>query len=271
MSEGRRWLEQALAATPAPTVDRVTALNALAYILGTQGDAAGGVGMATQARELARRLGDPESEALATYHLGLAVLLADDLQRSVALLDEALKQLTAVYGEDNLHTVRARIVLGGALVLRGDMAGTIELCQRTADCCRVHGEQTYRGYALGLLARAEWARHNVAHADAYAREAVGLRRRMPDPRTLMVCGELLAYTAEAVGDLERAAVLLGATQELTRTFGLAGVRAVFGAPRQEAEERCRKALGDAAYEAALRRGSALSLDEIIRYALGEPT
>jgi non-specific serine/threonine protein kinase len=110
-------------------------------------------------------------------------------------------------------------------------------------------------------------------AIGHLQEALRLRRGGPQPAALMPALELLAWSTEAAGQHERAAVLHGAVHQIKETFGLSltpwAKAATFIDPTRESVARTRQALGGTAFEAAFRRGTELSGDDLLRYALGE--
>jgi DNA-binding NarL/FixJ family response regulator len=84
----------------------------------------------------------------------------------------------------------------------------------------------------------------------------------------VMCVALLAGTAVDLGDGERAARLLAAAQQVWRMFGLPS----FGSPfytddHRRTTELARSLLGPAAYSAAVDAGAAMSLDDLVAYAL----
>ncbi|MFC0109257.1 ATP-binding protein [Kibdelosporangium aridum] len=75
----------------------------------------------------------------------------------------------------------------------------------------------------------------------------------------------------AAGDGERAAVLLGAVQQLwVSTGGQAQLGSPnWAVPHEVCERQARHVLGDRAFDAAFARGAELGLEEAVGYALGE--
>ncbi|MBP2327576.1 putative ATPase/DNA-binding NarL/FixJ family response regulator [Kibdelosporangium banguiense] len=271
LTEGRQWLDRALALHAEPSRHRAKALCAIGFIASHQGHLQAAVRWLEEAQELARQVGDASILAWATERLGTSAMFSGDLDRAAPLLEQALARYQALGEPDNLGAVLARLALAGTRVLRGDLAGTVELSQEARIICRAHGDRTYLAYALTLLGRAQWAGGNLAEAARSAQEALRLRRSVPDPVALMLSVELVAWIAETAGEHERAAVLLGAAHYITRTFGISGLlhSAAFAVPHRECQARTRQALGTPAFEAAFQRGTELDLDQVIAYTLGE--
>ncbi len=96
-----------------------------------------------------------------------------------------------------------------------------------------------------------------------------LRRTLPEALTLIFSLDLLAEITTAAGDYERAATLVGAARNSWQPFTTSVRRwKIMAEPRHEWETRTRRALGEAAFVAAVRRGAEFTVDEIISYALG---
>src|SRR5690606_25087129 len=85
------------------------------------------------------------------------------------------------------------------------------------------------------------------------------------------CLDALAWTLDPRRDAERAAVLLGAAHGLAPSGSQ--VPTVYGNMaryHEECKEQARRTLGDRSYDAARRRGLAMTMDAAVAYALGAP-
>jgi predicted ATPase len=91
LSEARRWLGEALERSPAPSPSRARALLGAAAIAYRGADAGFGSGLAEEALEIARRLGDLELEWRAAHFLGSAGFVDDDGARARDALAPALQ------------------------------------------------------------------------------------------------------------------------------------------------------------------------------------
>jgi hypothetical protein len=133
VATGRRWLDHALAA--APTDDHLKAVGLyeagmLAFWQGADEDACSLHGRSLQ---LARRLGDPTTVALALC--GLArVALREDLDWARTLCEEALQTVEAT--DDRLGRANALHVLGVAAQMRGDLGQARALMTRRIETAR---------------------------------------------------------------------------------------------------------------------------------------
>ena len=264
LTEGRRWLEQALARTVhAPSSLRRRGFTAAGAIALLQGDYEAATSLAEKALGAARSLDDPRLVANALSNLGAIVLAAGDDARAADVLDEAV-ELAREVGDER--------ILALALNNRGDVALT------TADYARA--EPLFAESLALLEARADTA--NIArslfnlgsvqlmrgqHHEARARfdESLRLSRAAGDKEDLAWCLEGLAGLAAATGDGEHAGVLLGAARKVLDEMG-ATFKPFERRLHETTVERATQLCGEETLEAAVERGSALTLDEAILHA-----
>jgi len=122
-SDTVQMLTDALALLPAdvPSQDRACALAKLAgwYVLRNQWDEA--ADLATQARDVARGIGDPENESDAVNSLALAYAGMGEFERSRGLFEEARRLAEQAGSEQALGRYRGN--LGDLLLSTGDFSG----------------------------------------------------------------------------------------------------------------------------------------------------
>ena len=206
---------------------------------------------------------------------------------------------------DSLGAIASYMMLGGALLRRGDLARAVEAADESLVLAREAGSKLYLSYAL--YARVEVARAaGDGRADAWLHEGLALARQIGDVWGL--CSWLLGagQLAWLRGQYDRAAALLredlrlwdelgspsgiamaletlawvtgaqGLTARAARLFGAAAAAreavgtAVFPAGRADqarAEAAARADLGDAAFEAAWAAGQAMPRQQAFEYAL----
>ncbi|MBP2327553.1 ATP/maltotriose-dependent transcriptional regulator MalT [Kibdelosporangium banguiense] len=121
--------------------------------------------------------------------------------------------------------------------------------------------------------RSPWLRcprGDLEQATKHAQESLRLKKTFNDLPGMALVVDLLASIASAAGDRARAAMLLGAVQQVWASIGgqvRMGTQNVI-APHEACERQARHALGDRALETAYARGAELGLDEAVAYALG---
>jgi predicted ATPase/DNA-binding CsgD family transcriptional regulator len=270
VAEGRHWLNLLLALDTAPTKARADALWRNAHLANMQGDLPAAAAMATQCSDWARQQGEPGVLAYSGFIQGITAWLRDDLPRAQALMEDALARFE-VLGEVNSTVLLAWVLLGGTAIAQGDLDRAIALTTQACAIGELHGEQSAKAHALYFLAQAEWRQGELARASAHAREGLRTTRVFNDILGTAVLVEQLAWIAEAAGDYDRAATLLGAG---LRIWPLIGGQPLFSSPHwinphEACEQRARHALGDAEFQQAFDRGAALDLDEASACALGE--
>ena len=268
MTEGRLWLDRALALDQEPSLERVWALGTAADIAVFQGDEAAATALIDAVHDLAGSLGDPKGMAYATHMLGLREL-GTDPRAAIPLLVEALERYARVdVTADYPNSVRPALTI--AYVLSGEL-------DRAADVVEVACEQSKQAGERWLLSYAMWAKGflrlhqgELEQAEADLCEALQLKRFTQDSLGLAFILDALAWTAAASGDCERAAVLLGASDQVWQTVGVA----LFGAKhllvrREQCADAARQTMGNSGFDTAFARGGRLTVEDMLTFALRE--
>jgi non-specific serine/threonine protein kinase len=269
LTEGRYWLDRALSLDTDPSPERAWALGTDGYIAVLQGDLEAGGAVLEQCRSLALELDDPAALAYATHLLGLCAMFKDDLAGAVELLLEGLARYEAT---DVTHDYPngLRMQLATTYLLQNDVDQACDVVRDVHRRCEQSGERWLLSYAIWGLGFVALARGQLDQADVHLRDSLRIKRFFHDTLGLALALDVLAWTAAARGEGERAAVLLGGASQLWRTFGAQ----LFGSKhlmtrREQFEEQARQILGDHAFDAAFARGSDLTVDETLTYALQE--
>ncbi|MFJ8635552.1 ATP-binding protein [Streptomyces sp. NPDC093568] len=270
LSEGRRWLEQALALDSGHERSRLKALWVLGYVAILQGDAVPALGMLLECREAAERAADPSAVAYAEHRTGCLALISDDMERAEALLRSALARYEEI-GELNSNVLMGQVELAMTRAFQGDLPDAVRLCEDVRQVCEDHGERWARSYALYVLAYAAWADGDLPGARGLLVNCLDSAHSFHDLLGSVLAVELLALVTGAEGDAAEAAVLQGAAAGMWPSVGLPLFgSASFNAPHQLCETAARELLGDERYEACVRQGAALGREAAVRRAL-EPS
>jgi len=268
-SEGRRWLDQLLARQSGPpTLEWVKGIYCASVMANVQGDVQAGTTLVAEARSLAAQTSDPMMRALVAYADGMLALYSGDFPRACSQLEAAL----AVFGErgDRTLEVAALYLLGLAYELAGRTDQGIECHERVLAITEQYGEGMYRSYSLWALGIAVWRQGSSDRSVRLLEQSLELTRNVHGPRVAASCLEALAWIACGLHDEPRAAVLLGAAEELARSAGSAVViYADLLVYHQECEQKSRRKLGDRGFAAYYRKGQGLGFDAAISYALRE--
>ncbi|MFC7449194.1 ATP-binding protein [Rhodococcus daqingensis] len=269
LSEGRRWLDRALACpSAAETAERAKALYAYSALASMQGDVQGGMARLKEGRELELERHDAVSDAFITHVEGLLALAAGDFGRAVECLTAGLE----VFRSEGmrLQIVEDLVGLGLATALLGDVKRAVawhaEVLAITEPC----GEAVFRTYSLWATGMAELQRGDPAHAIALFEEGLRLTRSVDDPLSAAWFLDVLAWIAAAAQEFERAATLRGAAMAMWQIVDGPTVRfPSLLVHRDECRLQIVGAIGERGYEAALRRGRALTFEGAVSFALRE--
>jgi len=267
LSEGRHWLDRALA-MPAPRHwTRVKALRVAALIAVSQGDRERAARFLAAATELNETLPPSPESAYLPLVQGNVMLFVNDYERALPLFERALarfRELGSRSGE-----IWTLIVLGQVRGLSDtpasgypDLTTALELGAQT-------GEVWWSSFALWALSMLRWRDGDIAGATAAAKESLVIRKVVEDEQyTVGAAVETLAWIAATEGRDQRAAVLFGASDRMWQAMhvSLASVAYVQDF-HDEMAALVRSRLGPETFAAALRRGSELSAADAIAMAL----
>ncbi|MFI6992465.1 ATP-binding protein [Nonomuraea wenchangensis] len=264
LREGRAWLARLLAAAPEPSPERAEALCVQARLAVLQSDFEEADALLRECRELGEALPDPPPAAPVAYVAGLAALMRHDLKEAVTLLGEAADGHRAA-GEES-GVVNALMYLATAHGLLGDDDQALARFKECLARCEARHEHWFRSYTLWMFGIETWRQGDPARAIEMEQEAIRLKQPFDDRLGVALCVEALAWmTADA--SAERAATLLGASQESWRAFG----GPLFGyleGYHDAAEAAARERLGARGFAAAFRKGVELPPGDVPGYATG---
>lgn len=265
--EARSWLCRLLAVDPLPTPPRAWGLCLKARLAVLQSDFAVAESLLAEVRDLGRRLRDAAIVGAAAYVAGLGALLRQDLDQARSLLGEAVE--CCHDADDQMGMANALIYLATTHSLLGSAEEAGARFEECLAICEPRQEHWFRSYTLWAYGIEVWRHGDTQRAIDMERQAIRLKKPFDDRLGVALCMEAVAWMscAEGSGGTERAAVLLGALREIWRSFGgpLFGYLAEY---HDACELSARQALGGRKFDAAVRRGSALSAGEALEYALG---
>jgi non-specific serine/threonine protein kinase len=267
-SEGRHWLDQALAGDSGLTGDRGRALYIGSLMAGLQGDLACASALVEQGRELAAQRGDSSARAYAMLASGFLGLHSGDLSRAAACFEEVLDAFGA---DGNLrYQLEARLGLALASGLLGDTARATACHEEVLAILEPHGELWFRSFSLWNLGVVAWRQGDPRRAAGLLEQSLGLNRAMDDTLSTGWCLDALAWIAASEHDPRRAATLLGASAALFEAVGALTVPYPdLAGYHEECYQQTRRALGEQAFQAAYQHGRDLVRSDAVAYALGE--
>ncbi|MFJ1709535.1 ATP-binding protein [Kitasatospora sp. NPDC088346] len=268
LEEERHWLARALASDGTASPARVKALSADGWLALLRGDTASARARLDECRMLASALDDMCVRAHVEQFDGLVALFQDDFASAVPLLESALGQYR-VHGD--LGDMWATLfLLSLACCLTGDQH-TAALCEESLALCEAHGPQWSRAFASWLYGLHCWLTGDIGQAVGHLREGLSTAGSAHNRLAVAQCLEVLAWARAGDGHGEEAAELLGAAESVWHQVGtmLPGVGQLLS-HRTACEALLKQALGDARFASRLRAGAALTTEQAVARALGEP-
>ncbi|WP_211589662.1 LuxR C-terminal-related transcriptional regulator [Microbispora sp. H11081] len=267
-SEGRHWLDRALAAAPEHTTLRARALLFDSFLALMQGDVAASRSLLDEGRALGEELGDRDVLTRARLIAGLVAHFEGDYPECAELLGRALAELEVKGGESAIIT--ALNTLAATVGQLGDSERATKLFERSIELSRSRGETVGLAWAQTVFAIHLWQCGDDERATALAREGLALGRDFGDLLNAETNLQTLAWLLTRKGRHADAARLLGAAEEIGRRLHLAPARV---RRLTEFHESCvavlRDRLGDKALGRELSRGRRMTVDEAIEEALGD--
>ncbi|MGW5514429.1 LuxR C-terminal-related transcriptional regulator [Nocardia africana] len=267
--EHRLWVS-AFLSLPAPPETLVAPLHATLGLLQTmQGDRREAEQNFDLAETCARKLDDTATLAFVFQTRGLNTYLGGNFEEGEQQLEAALRLYDTLPGGTDLMWT-AHIEMGMLQSSRANVGAAAEHFELVRDQAAATGEKwmlSYSVYGSGLVALVSG---NYTEAIRLALDSLTLKRAFDDIVGTTLVTDLLAWAEAAAGSGERAAVLLGAASSMWDSFGMQLYGSQHWVERRAVYEATAKAsLGESAYADAHRRGAAMTMRELIDYALNE--
>jgi predicted ATPase/class 3 adenylate cyclase len=217
LSEGRSWLEAALAGGGRDARDRARALHGAAVLALLQGDADASVAHGGAALASAREAGDRTWEARSILHLAGDAAERGDLDRASSGFADALD--LAERTGDAPTAATASNGLGGVAWMRNDLRAARSHMEDGLERRRRMGDQRAIAASLNNLAVLELTEGDAPAARSLAEESLSVARRLGDREGIATALANLGEVAEAEGDLEGAERLTTEGLRLVRDIG----------------------------------------------------
>ncbi|MCO5967071.1 ATP-binding protein [Actinoallomurus soli] len=268
LGEGRDWLEQGLADPGIHVEIRSRALASCGWLAIMQGDPASATRMLAESRALAEQNGLEHILGYVASYSGTVAMHQGDSEAAVGFYTEAVTRHRAV--QDPLGEVLALTRLALAYSSLDESERAVAAAEKAMAICDVHGERWQRAYAMTALGIQTWRQGDPRRAASLERESLRFNRLLGDTLGMGLNIEALAWIAAGEGDHERAGRLLGILGNLWEGIGarMPGY-AYLAIHHEECVARTRQGLGEEAFRAAVERGTRLSEEEALDYALSE--
>ncbi|MDQ5854379.1 MAG: NB-ARC domain-containing protein, partial [Chloroflexota bacterium] len=265
LSEGRHWLEAALAdSEQVPTGLRAKALDGAGWVAVQQQDYGKARSLLEQALALAREAQDPERVVLVLLGLGQTARLQGDLEQARAAYEESAG--LAREAGDQWSAAFARGNLGAIAHAEGNETRAAEQLEAGIAIYRDLGDHGLVAMGLMLLGRVTKTQGDYERSAACLRESLSLFHEQLYQEGIAATLEASAGLAAAEGQAQRAARLFGSAERLREASGSSitpferlDVDADLAAARAQLDE--------ATWQVAWAEGRAMSLEQVIAYAL----
>ena len=266
LSEGRNWLEQALAHHPdTPASVRAKALNGLGRLTQLQGELFKAETLFEEGLELWRRVENKEGMAASLNRLGTAALAQENYALAERCFQEGLELYETLGDKGGISILLNNC--GELARYRKDFAKASEFYEASLALHGEAGNTRRKALVLGNLGFVMWRLGDNERAEAFQKESLALKYEVRDEIGLSYCFAGLAAVSCELDTFERAALLLGVVDNLiARTKHQLDL-----ADRNDAERTLalvRAQLDPETFASARGRGRAMGLDEAVAYALG---
>jgi predicted ATPase/DNA-binding CsgD family transcriptional regulator len=243
MSEGRRWLERALAGFSEQTSVRAETLLAAGVLASLQDDYDRAKTLLQESLGVCLELADRQGAGYALCSLGILAHSEGDYQGAVIFFEQSLQLFREV--EDRYGRTLALAGLGLTLLYLGNYERASVLCEESLALSRERGDPRSIASALTNLGIAMLERGEDERANVLCEESLALRRKLGHKggcaHTLIILGRIAMHQGDydqAIACYEESLALRQETGEkegiATALEGMAAVAAMQGQPMSAA-------------------------------------
>lgn len=264
-SEGRRWLESAIAlsATTEPTTDRAKALLGAGVLASLQAELDVAIPWLDEAVAIAAALGDKQTEAYALAYMGVAHGQTGD----PATEAPARAALAWFRSTGDLYGLRlCLIILSTYHLVQRDLALALTEAEEGVQVAREYGLHRELAIALQILAAVVLAQNDLQRAADFFRESLAALRHDPSLFWIARGLQLLGVVTCQLGDTLRGARLLGAAEAAREIIG-AGLLKHDARRLEPVVETARQVAGAEAFDHAWSEGREQSIDDAMAMVL----
>lgn len=266
LQDGRRWLERALAATPAESSpSRVRAVVSVMMLAVLQTDWPTVTARAAEASALLDTSPDPVAQGLVAFAEGFAALPRGEVERVASSAERGL-DLT----DDFEVRTLCLLLLAWRHFAVGETAPAVQYAEQALAVAETRGEAVTRVRMLGAVAVSRFVRGEIDLAGAALRRGLRLCLEIGHSWTGAQYLELLAWVAGAESRPRRAVMLMAASAAEGRAGGAGATTMAFAPMFHDAcERRARAELSPAEFDAAWAEGDAMGFGDAAAFGLAE--
>ncbi|TMR90326.1 ATP-binding protein [Nonomuraea basaltis] len=269
LTEGRWWLDRALASSVESSPARTTALWVAAWAALMQGDHTAMGRCLDECERLAEQWGDEVAKAWALTLRGNRAVFQGRVREALGYIEEAIPAHQRAGESDGV--LWSMVVQARAYSNAGDTVQGKAIAERTLAISEELGERCWRSYVYWSFGRDIWVEGDAGRAEDLARQGLSMQWEFNDAIGASMTIELLAWIAESRSEFTRAARLLGAVDVIWRAIGAS---AALRSPRTlEFHDHCVRGilhvLGRAGFRAMLdeAKRNCRTIEQAIAYAL----
>jgi predicted ATPase/class 3 adenylate cyclase len=266
LAEGTAWFDEVLRLHGPSNAYRTKAHLAAGSIAYWRGDEAASGQHDERALAMARSLGDRALELHALFNSAFNPLLAGDYENAMARWKRAVDIANEV--GDRAMAARAAQSIGFALLLSGQAAAAIPVLEDVQPEWEELGNSLQVAETAAAIATARHRCGDTQLAMELYRESLRMIHEVGNLPLTAAGLDGLAGLASSQGLHERAVRLSGAAAALKERIG--GSQPMRGLWEEADIAAARSAMGDEAVAAALAEGRAMTVDQVLAYALGDP-
>ncbi len=263
LTEARRWLERALAATETSPAETIEALRLCAWFGALQIDPDYARARVEEAGDLVSD--DDLSQGHYLFARGIVATWDQDFESGIALLvrsAESYRLAGNLTGE-----LEARLNTGMAHVFAAQYDAAAAICEVVLGVADDLGDSYIAGYArwaagLGLMMDGD-----LPDAEAKVRAALTQSSSLGDQLAMAIQLETLAWMSAIQIDVERAVVLLGGAQVIWRMMNMPAGPPGIAEYRALGESELRVEVGEQAFEMLFAKGLAMNPLDVVEFAL----
>jgi predicted ATPase/DNA-binding CsgD family transcriptional regulator len=270
LSEGRRWIESAVARTDtSATLARAKALHGAGVIATFQDDCGRAKALIEEGVVLFRALGDKEGIAYSLVSLCTVAMSCQRADIPIGTLLEEIKGLSAEI--ENRRTVGHMLNLeGGVALARGEREQALELWEESLELFRELQDAFGIITCLTNIGLLTLGRSDNEAAAARLRESLCRARELDHKMIIQYCLTGLGGVAASQGDLISAARLWGAAEVMGEVYGSRFTRASHALIDYEGRLAAARSQVDAAtWDDAWTEGRAMSTEQAVEFALDQ--
>jgi len=265
--EGRSWLEGALALDGAEdSPQRARALWGAAWLAYQQADHDRTTALGQELEALSEASDQPLDRRNALTILGHVLTARGQTTEAVPLLEEALQISRTV--ASRWHIAASLLNLGTAVLHHGEVARAQQLLEQAVDAYGAVGDRHFAAHSLVELGYSSLVATDFDGAAARFAGAMGEFVALGERWGIVEALDGFAAVAAGRGQHERTGILSGAAEAASATIAARGL-ALDMAIARPLLAKARAALGELAWNTAVDRGRALSVERAAELALGD--